>query len=1709
MDSANDIPIAIPGYLVLERLYCGPRSTIYRAKREVDQTAVILKLPSLSNSNFNRLLQFRNHYAIAKDLKIPGIVQPYRLEPHRNSCVLIMEDFGGISLQEYANTHSLCLMEILAIALQLCDILHSLYQHRIIHKDINPTNILIHPHTKQIKLTDFSLASRLSKETQEIKSPNILEGSLAYLSPEQTGRMNRGIDYRSDFYSLGVTLYELLTGRLPFQVSDPIEFVHCHIAKYPPPICQLNPDVPEALEAIATKLMAKNAENRYQSALGLKHDLDRCGQQMIRTGTVTTFELGLRDISDRFLIPEKLYGREAEVQTLLDAFEQAASGASELVLVTGFSGIGKTAVVNEVHKPIMLRRGYFISGKFDQLTHNVPFSAFVQAFRDLMGQLLSESDVDLQRWSTKILSVLGDNSQVLVDVIPELVGIIGQPPPAPELSGKAVQHRFNLLFQHFIQIFATPEHPLVIFLDDLQWADSASLKLLQLLIREGHCGYLLLIGAYRDNEVSPVHPLRLTLKELVEAGVALNTITLAPLKQNHVNQLVADTLHCVSELAQPLTDLVYHKTQGNPFFATQFLKALHHDQLIVFDSHARYWLCDITKVRQALLTDEVVVFMAEQLQKLPEKTQELLKLAACIGNQFNLTTLAIVSQQSEMATAIALWPALKEGLVLPKSEVYKFYMDECSTAPCSTEKDCNKQHPDLNYKFLHDQVQQAAYSLIPEGEKQTAHYNIGQLLLRNTSTTDLEEKIFDIVNQLNYGIALVTEAQEREQLAQLNLMAGRKAQSATAYIASVEYLTAGMQCLSHRSWETHYHLTVDLYQKAIESAYLCGDFMRMECWSAILLSVVTDILDKVKTYEVQIAACIAQNKLRKAIDLALTVLDQLGITFPKQPSPADWQQGIQEVTANLAGRPVASALDLPRMTDPISHAALRILLSIDAPAYLSFPEILPLTICKQVNLSLAFGNAIESAKAYANYGLILCSGLGDLETGYQFGQLALKVLDKLDAKEIHARTSFLVSFLIRHWKEPLRHTLPSLREAYAIALETGDLMHAAIAAEKYCYHAFYAGEALPKVVQEMEEYAKKIAQIKQDVALCTHEIHWQSVLNLIGKSQNPCYLIGEVCDETAILPIFLEKNARTALYYLYFNKLFLCYLFNDYSQAVIHAKLTETYLDGAHGQFIFPLFYFYDSLTQLSIFSISSPEQQSRILDRVTANQEKMHQWMRHAPMNFLHKYDLVEAERYRVLGKKQDAMEWYDTAIVLARENEFLQDEALANELAAKFYLSWGKEKVAQVYMQDAYNCYKRWGAIAKIKQLEGFYSYLLTSIDPPHLPALSPVQLMASANVTPGLNRSDSLDLKAILKASQTISTAIEREQLLSTLLQVVVENAGADRVCLLLNPANQWELTAEWFNGSICIHDHELLELSSLLPLSVIHWTQRALQVVIINNLTYNLSFVADAYFKHHFPKSLLCLPILNQGKAIALLYLENHVTVDAFTRDRIEVLHLLAAQVAISLHNAQLYQQLQDYSHTLELKVSERTSALEKVNQELHRLAMLDGLTRVSNRRRFDEYLQHEWRRLRREQQPLSLIMCDVDFFKRYNDYYGHQAGDECLKQIAQAINKGVKRPGDLVARYGGEEFAVILPNTDVEGAVRVAIAVCAEVANLQLPHAQSSVSSYVTLSVGIANLVPDPDNSLETLIKMTDRALYQAKAEGRHRYCIYGKRAVPL
>ncbi|WP_236508287.1 ATP-binding protein, partial [Tychonema sp. BBK16] len=1322
--------IFLTGYQITEKVYSGVNTVIYRGIWEKHNLPVIIKMPIAEYPTLEEITRLRHEYKIRKPLrKITEIIDSYRTEVHQNGIALILEDFGGVALSDFLTTVKLDLKVFLTIAIQLVTGLGKIHQHQIIHKDIKPHNIIINPTTNSIKITDFSIASCLLRENATSSYSNLLEGTLAYMSPEQTGRMNRAIDYRSDFYSLGVTFYEMLTGELPFSAIDPLELVHCHIARTAPSPRSLNPEIPEAISGIVMKLLAKTAENRYQTAEGLKFDLETCLTQLEASGNISDFTAGNADRASQLLIPQKLYGRETEVAALLSAFERISgveppqpplgkgglserlplgkgglserlplgkgglserlplvkgegsqlsepsspplargAGGVELILVSGYSGIGKTAIVNEVQKPIVRQRGYFISGKFDQFKRNIPYASLTQAFQSLIRQLLTESDASIQTWKEKLLTALGSNGQVVADVIPEVELIIGKQPEVPQLGPTESQNRFNRVFKQFVSVFTAQSHPLVVFLDDLQWADSASLKLIELLVTDSDSKYLLIIGAYRDNEVSPTHPLIFTIENIaktqVETQQFVTNIILEPLHLSHVKELIAETLDGqITEEIELLAELLFNKTQGNPFFLTQLLKALYQENLLSYDLQSGVWQWDLEHIQAIGITDcNVVDLIARNIRKLPDAAQSALKLAACIGNQFNLEVLAIVSEKSQKETALNLWDALQAGLVLPLSNDYKIPLVFEGTETGQT----GLQDVKVDYKFLHDRVQQAAYSLIPQEQKQETHLKIGQLLLQNTAPEARKDNIFALVNQLNFGIGattrglpLLTSEQEKIELADLNLIAGQKAKDAAAFEPALRYFNLGIQLLNsvsrpgeessevNSSWQSHYDLTLALHTEAMEAEYLNTNLQQAETLGELILQQATTQLDAVKVYEIKVQMYINTWQFPRALDTGLQALEMMGFSLAK----------IQDLAGNEVILPKFEDLEnVPKMTEPELIAVIKLLQSLNVAAFSVKPEIgFQIVVC-QVNLCIQRGYSALAALSYVWYGTLLCA-VGEIEKGYHAGQLAMRLLEQFDSKPLICPVYNTFNYFIRHWKEHGKESLAQLQEALQNGLDFGSLDYVCYGVNNYCIYLFWTGGLLESLLNKQLLYINLSEKIGNPYVAMEVNVLKQLNLNLQGLATDKYRLIGEAIDEVTLMPQLEAANSAWTLFHLYLYKGILFYLLKDSAGAVANISQALKYIQSIMGFVSVASHNFYYSLALLAVYPTADAQQQAEYLEQVEANQEKMQNWAFHAPMNYLHKYELVEAEKARVLGEKDRAMDYYDRAIQHSSEQGYIQE--------------------------------------------------------------------------------------------------------------------------------------------------------------------------------------------------------------------------------------------------------------------------------------------------------------------------------------------------------------------------------------------------------------------------------------------------------------------
>ncbi|MBD2449721.1 AAA family ATPase [Nostoc sp. FACHB-152] len=1503
--------IALPGIAIQSKIYESSNSLVYRGIRE-DGVALIVKMLKQDYPSPQELTRYRQEYKIILSLNLEGVVKAYSQQDYQRTLVILLEDFGGESLEQWMHKRPdifcpIPLSTFLDIAIAVCDILGKIHAANVIHKDINPGNIVLNLDTGVIKIIDFGIATQFNRTNSTFKNPHVLEGTLAYLSPEQTGRMNRLLDYRTDFYSLGVTFYELLTGYLPFPTTDILELVHCHIAKQPPPPHELNATIPKAVSDIVLKLMAKNAEERYQSAWGIKADLEICADQLKKIGQIHSIQLGLLDIKDQFQIPQKLYGRDREVAMLLAAFECVAASRDyvektseqaqtskptfkvEMMLVSGYAGIGKSALVQEIYKPITAKRGYFIWGKFDQFGRNIPYSAIADALQQLVQQILGEPDEQLQQWRSRLLKALGSNGQIIIDVIPEVELIIGKQAPVAEVGSAEAQNRFNRVFQQFVRVFCCQSHPLVIFLDDLQWIDSATLKLIELMLLDEQTQHLFLIGAYRDNEVSPTHPLRLLQERVRKQGVVLGEIILAPLILEPLSQLIAETLHQNTETIRPLAELVLRKTEGNPFFVGEFLRMLYSENLLTFNAKNLCWQWNIAEIQAQNITDNVVELLLNKLKKLPDDTRYILQLAACVGAEFDLDTLAIVCEKTAQEVFRGLLAAIQAGLIQPLSELDENLLIQ-------------------EYKFLHDRVQQAAYALIDESHKQVVHLQIGRNLLENTLTERLSEQIFEIVDHLNHGIELIFEQSQRYEIARLNLMAGQKALAATAYEAAFNYFNVGLKLLNGESWQSVYDLTLALYSEAAQAAYLSGHFDEMHIFVEEVLNHAKTDLDKLKAYDSQIQACLSQGDPKEALRIGLEVLKLLGVKLVETPSQLDVKAGLTQTASLLTGQEIEDLIDLPEMTTPVALAAIYVLANIVAAAFMVSPALMVLIVCRMVNLSVENGNVTWSSLSYAAYGMTLCGVVQDTELGYRFGKLALSLIERLNDNKGNAKALLVVGSHVMHWREHLRKSLPILVDGYQSGVETGDFEFAAYCAFNFCYYSYFSGQELTELEQQTAIYSKATSQIRRENPFNWLSMLRQTIFNLLGQSENPSCLIGCIYNEEQALSRAISVKDGTGIHHFYLNKLILCYLFGEYHQASQTAILAEQYLGEVTALISVPLFYFYDSLVILNLLANTSNSEKKAWLNRVNINQERMQKWAHDAPMNYLHKFHLVEAEKARVLGQVLEAEEFFEQAISGAAENEFIQEEALAYELAAKFYLERGRTKIAQTYMKEAHYCYERWGATAKVKDLETRYPQLF-----PQQSARDGTPIRTTSGTTS--NRSDvALDLATVMKASQAISSEIELERLLRSLMQILIENAGAQTGFLILENSGEWLIEAAYeladFESVCATRVLQSIPTKNHLPESIIQYVIRTHESIILNDATREGNFTNESYIQNNQTQSIICLPLLNQSKLVGVLYLENQLATGAFTPERAQLLHLLSTQAAIAIENARLYSKVRE-------------------------------------------------------------------------------------------------------------------------------------------------------------------------------------------------------
>lgn len=1573
--------IVLPHYKTQEIIYRGRNSIVLKALIEKTNTSVVIKLLNYEYPAPSQIAQFEHEYALTEAIykKLgENAIKPLEFAKYQNTYAIVLEDFGGVSLAKFLKAGPLDITQFLNLAIKLAHIIGQIHSQKILIKDINPSNILWNPQTDQIKIIDFGLSTTLSFENLAMSNANNINGTLAYISPEQTGRMNRVVDYRSDYYSLGVTFYEMLVGETPFKSQDSMELVHAHMAKIPLAPEKLNPEIPADLSNVILKLLQKTPEKRYQSSYGIISDLQEAERQWLTFHEIHLPILGKNDISTKFQLSEKLYGREEETAALLQSYSEVCKGQAELIFVSGIPGVGKSALIHEINKPIAKKRGFFIFGKFDQIKHNVPFEPFVNAFRNLIIQILTESPEKILQWKRTIQNAVGINGKLVVDVIPEVRNIIGEQPDIPETGLAEMKNRFAYVFQNFIQAFASEEHPLTLFLDDLQWADLSSLELMERLFLDNKTHHLQLIGAYRSNEVDSSHLLKITLDNLTTHQIAYKKIHLSTLSIDSVIEFIADTLKTHPQKVKSLGHLCYSKTQGNPFFLNQLLLSLHEKNLVSFDFKTGTWQWDIKKIKAINISDNVVEFMSKKLLELPENTQAILRYAACLGNNFKLNDLSLVAKKSIEETSQDLWQAMQEGLIIPESENYKFIKDNLEIS--------------IPYRFLHDRVQQAAHALIPLSQIDYYHFHIGQTLFKNTPTEKIKDHVFQIVNHLNRGIGFITTSEEKNQIIHLNLLASEKSKSSSAFKTSVDYLKTAISFLDTDSWDNNYELTFHLFKEYSANLFIVGEH-------EIAKNIVQEILKNAKTpfeksqiLSMQVSLYRTIGKIEEAIVAGIEGLKLLGIEVPRFPSKLTLLKEYLLTRWNLGRRAPSSLINMPSLSDPKIELISAIIHETNmAGYYTGNPNLTGLLILKKVNLSLTLGNYPGASIGYLGYAMILTT-MGKLKEAYEFSKLALDLCRTFHDDALKARIYTTYAMLIHgwnfHWK-----TLPSyFEEAIKAGLESGDLMTATSGASSLLL--WDPTLSLDDFVKESEKQLDFIRLSRNQNALDSTQLEFQFRFNLAGKTRDPLSLSDKNFDEEACLKRLENAKFSSGLALFYKCKSMVYYYQGDFLNSLKYSLKAAEFIGGLFGSLFYvenTLYHFY---INAAAYPLLSRVEQKLAWKRMKKVLKAVTQWANHCPENFLHHRYLMEAELNRINHRNFQASILYDQAIEAAKNQDFTRYEALANELAGAFYLATDKEKIAKKYFQEARYAYEKWGAIEKVKQLEKAF------------PELSPKNVqntLIATKHTDSENSSSStsqhLDFISITKASQALSREVHLPKLIKKMMHVVLENAGAEKGTLLLEQEGEFVIEAI-MQGDTLENIDKKSPLESLVPYAIIETVKMTKQPVILDNASQSEEYQLDPYIRKIQPKSILCLPLLNIDTLTGILYLENNLTEKVFNEENLNILLTLSAQMAISINNALFYSQLEN-------KIKERTKALVYAQNRLVRKEKMAFLGMLSTG------IAHEIKN------PLNFI---INFTENSNqilndiDYYGTINHLDSYKELMTYLHM-LKNYSNLIAEEG--------------------------------------------------------------------------------------------
>lgn len=1453
----------ISNYTILEVIDETETSIIARGQKEDSDETVIVKMIKSENTSEVDLSRFRHEHEIIKTIESPGIIHTHEIVQHENRPAIILEDFDGVSLQQRIETIKNDFELFLHIAIKIANTLGEIHQSHIIHKDLNPSNILISNDNKDVKITDFGISSML---LQDANGPAaIVEGTLKYISPEQTGRMNRTVDYRTDYYSLGITFYEMLTGTVPFNYQDPMELIHAHIARVPIAPVNVNSKIPAAISNIVMKLMAKTGEDRYQNSYSLLNDLKNCRNQFIQTGKIKDFKIAQNDVPHVFMPSQIIVGRDNEIAELKTCFDNVCNGGCEIVLVEGPSGIGKSTLINELYKPISVARGFFVSGKYSQYRRNVPYSALVQGFKDFANQILSESPEKINFWKKRLLQATGINSQVLIDTIPEMEQIIGKQPPLPSLESEHEQNRYKYVFKNLFKIMSSKETPLTFFLDDLQWVDLPSLDFIEMMIKDPDIESFLLICAYRDNEVDKGHPFIMLTEKFAEYSRPVVKLSLPAHTVSDVNRLIVAALHCDEKKAFPLAEVVKSKTNGNPFFVNQYLLDLYNKKYFYFNPESG-WEWNISDIANLQITDNVVDLMSSKITGLSDETIHILKLCSCIGNRFGLTTLSLIAKQTIDDTLKHLLEAVNEGLII-----------------------FNRKR----YQFVHDKIHEAAYLLTSDDEKKEIHLLTARTVLNSSSEKNFQKKFLYIVDQYNKGLDLITETDELENLARMNLDAGKKAKNAIAYKAAAGYFNTGLaiiKSLSTDYWKNYYDLSLKLHSEAAQTMKFLFKYEKMEKYSNSVIKNAVSIFDTAHIYETLIVNSISQNTSEKALTIGLSVSKKMGIKFPRKFLKFHIAVSLFITNLKLIGTSPEDFVKLPKSNDSKINVQMRLMSNYADAAYATKADYIPLIGLKSLALTKKYGHTSYSPYTLASYGLLLCL-IGKYTKGIEYGQAAMTIVEKFNYPEQKAKIYLMQSALMMHWRQNPRDLDELLNKGYKSGLDSGDHVFAAHCFTIGATHNFHTALELGAYEALLRKHAIIAEELGQTSVLCSLQIHLQACINLQSHSESFDILNGEFYDEKTAKPLLIETNNITNHYFDYLSGSILSYLAGNYRRAEIYINKSIKKIEGALGLYIQTVFYFYDSLIKLALFPDSAFLEKQYIKIQVRLNLVKMKKFANAAPINHLNKYYLIKAEFANIQNQKDKASDYYYKAIETSTESAFTHEAGIAHELAANFYLKIGHKQTAVHHLVEARKCFLKWGATAKVKQLTQKY--------PDYLAQKEDITKRDITN-TKILSNTRSLDFSSIMKSSQIFSSITELKLLLEKVLMISMENAGAQKGALILENDGELFIEAKGsIDGNYTVLNSIPLNSSTTVCIPIIKSVLLRKKSLVLNDASNEGDYIADPYILKNKPKSVLAIPVIHQNRFTGILYLENNLATRSFTPDRVEILQILSTQAAISI------------------------------------------------------------------------------------------------------------------------------------------------------------------------------------------------------------------